>query len=676
MPVVTAVLMVTSTMGAGVAAGAESAGIDSAGPVDAFSVQENDADATLSNGSIYYFGMDLYRDEGVPTDASLDIVDVTGEEDVKVAEVWSNRDSELLLRTDELDLPAGRYAIRTWDNRTIVEFRLSRQQFDVGWNRSVVDNEGRNTDAELAFESNRENFTVIITANSRSGFNRLSGEELQSLFPGVGTPHDLDDDGENESLEVGVNYVRTLDANFTGVRSGTFSLTARVPDTGEEASKELEVGTVDAEVRREDTDGTIRDGETYYVGMELYRTDGIKPAMNLEVFDTRDTEARFLGEVASDYDGELGLQTDDMVIGPYELRYVNGTTVTEFTLLEQSVSLEATRTEVTNGTQNDTVELFIDSNRGSYPVHLNVSRDGQQLDPMTTSLLLGSRGEPTDVDGDGDFETLVLEGKHSQPLVASFQGQQAGTYDLSVVVPDTGATDETTLTVVEGNESDTGRNETRPVTVTLAGPDGNITAGETTTVTIGLNRTYDGVVSYDLSVSVNDSDVAGVESISAHTGDGVAQSFVSENGSVGDMQVVNDEVAGNLTDVSLVEVTIVGRSPGTTDISPVVEVLSNQNNDRYTVVNVTSPTVTVGPTEKNGIDVTGDGNVSDSVDDDPYHEDLNGDDKLTVLDVQLLYRAVIDGNNSVTERPDLFDFNGDETVDITDVQLLFAELGS
>jgi PKD repeat protein len=61
-------------------------------------------------------------------------------------------------------------------------------------------------------------------------------------------------------------------------------------------------------------------------------------------------------------------------------------------------------------------------------------------------------------------------------------------------------------------------------------------------------------------------------------------------------------------------------------------------------------------------------------DGDGRYEDVNGDTRIDVVDVQLLF-ASLDAP-AVRDDPEAFDFNDDGTVDVVDVQALFAETGT
>lgn len=103
---------------------------------------------------------------------------------------------------------------------------------------------------------------------------------------------------------------------------------------------------------------------------------------------------------------------------------------------------------------------------------------------------------------------------------------------------------------------------------------------------------------------------------------------------------------------------------GTDDLSPGTYVYTVDSSDdvdmgHFTVGNATG-----------GIDLTGNGRVSGSVDDDPVHEDVTGDGKFTIADVRALFSHL----TAAKEHPDRYDVTGDGKVTIADVIGLFEKL--
>lgn len=675
---VTVVVLVSSiTAGAGqVAAGGSQATTDERVSVGDAILDLEDGKTRIASNETYFVGMTLYRDEGVPTDAVLNVVELNGNKTEIRAQVESDLGSVVTFETDDLNLSPGTYALETEGGERVVRFHLARQEFDVEWDRSGADNEGRNSYADLTADSNRENYTILLTAQIRQGYEILSGEELRELLNGTGTPRDLDDDGTKETLAVERNASTNLTFDFRNTTSGEFDLTARVPDTGTTSSASLEVGTSDADVDASEADATFRDNSTYYKSQLVYRTEDIEPGMTLEIVDTKAGREVVDGEIDADYDGELALDTDRLTIGTYELRYPNGTRLLGFTLLEHTVGVHSSRSNATNGAVNSTAAIGIDSNRPVSTMYLRATRNGETVDATTLSSVVGDRGKRLDRDGDGVKETLAIGDGRSVTSEVNFQGVFPGVYEFTVSSPDTDATGSTVVNVSDSiglNEPGT-PNASHLVTVSLGSEDDEIAVNDSTTVMVTLNRTRDGVRIHQLSVSADDNGTAAIENVSSVTGEGVMRTNIVEDGATGQVRVVDEAIEGNRSDVELIAVTVTGESPGTVNISANIATIVNRDFDSYVIADVEDATLEVVPETSEGVDVTDDGNRSTSLDEDRLHEDTNGDGELTVVDVQILFEAIVSGDPTVTENTELFDFNGDGTLAISDVQVLFAEL--
>jgi len=674
--VTVAVLVSSTTAGAGlVAAGDSPETTAERVSLDDSTVDQQNA-TRISSGETYYIGMTLYRDEGIPTDSGINVVEVTDDRNEVRAQVNSDLSSELELDTGDLNLSPGTYALETGDGERVVTFQLAYQELDVEWDRRGADNEGHNTNANLVVDSNRQNYTILLTSQIRHGYEILTGEELQSLVNGTGTPRDIDDDGTNETLAVEGNASTTISFDFENTTSGQFDLTARVPDTELTSSASLDVGTSNAEVNASEVDATLRDNETYYVSQLLYRAEGIEPGMTLEIVDTRGGMEAVEGEVDADYDGELALDTDRLSIGTYELRYQNGTSLLNISLLAHSIDVYTSRSNATNGEVNSTTQFSIDSNWPGATTYLSATRDGETVDATTLSFLLGDRERQLDRDGDGIEETLVIDYGRSETRQVNFEGAPPGIYEFTVSTPATGESDQTVVNVSDsiGLNDPRTPNASRPVSVSLVPEDDEISPGESTTVMVTLNRTHSGVGVYQLSISADDNDTAAIDDVSKVTGDGVMQTNVDDDGTAGEIRATDDGIDGNESNVALATVVVVGESPGPVTVSADIAAIVNKNFESYTVADVENATLEVVRRSTDGVDVTDDGNRSTSVDEDPLHEDLDGDGEFTIVDVQILFEAIVEGDQTVTDNTELFDFTGDDTVTLADVQMLFAEL--
>ena len=75
-----------------------------------------------------------------------------------------------------------------------------------------------------------------------------------------------------------------------------------------------------------------------------------------------------------------------------------------------------------------------------------------------------------------------------------------------------------------------------------------------------------------------------------------------------------------------------------------------------------------------GVDVNDDGNLSNDLDGDGYHEDVDGDGEFSIADVQVFFQNR--DSDAVNDNADLFNFDDTEPVEVTigDVQALFQML--
>jgi hypothetical protein len=192
-----------------------------------------------------------------------------------------------------------------------------------------------------------------------------------------------------------------------------------------------------------------------------------------------------------------------------------------------------------------------------------------------------------------------------------------------------------------------------------------VTAGGTATVDLVVTAASGGVGAYDLRLTVGDNSRARVTALEAVGSPGSVDASVAPNGGSARIAATGVETADEGT-VPLVRVTFRGVTAGTTTLDVVVRELEDQGGSDYeatgrsaTVV-VASPPVVVGTHPARDLD--GDGRF----------EDVNGDGRASVSDVQALF-AGLDGDAVQTNGP-LFDFNGDGRASIADVQALFVDV--
>jgi len=419
----------------------------------------SNADANLTEGGVYYAGSNLYRAEGIAANDEIDVVSVDNGDYMFQELVFSDNDGEVVFETG--DLETGKYALRNSSGMIVVEFKIVKQFLDLEWNRSKADNEGDYTAGELSVDSNRAEYPMYLQATA--GSTSISGDRLQEVFQGAGRPADIDDDGTNETLVVGGTNVATFSTDFEGLPAGEFNLTATVPDTGASTSAMIEVGTIDLDVDPSYADAAIEDGGAYYQSQLLYRTDGVSGGQEFELRNVTDGADVSEQMVLADYDGEIAVDTSYLGPGRYELRAEDGSTFLEFFLVEQEVNFLTETDTVTNGPTDSTMNLSVESNRKSYTLYVTATRDGGVVGANTIASILGDRGSPTDRNGDGLTETLVVDANNSLSFVADFEGVESGSYELTATAADTGASEGTTIEVTErggdGGDGDDGSDD-------------------------------------------------------------------------------------------------------------------------------------------------------------------------------------------------------------------------
>jgi PKD repeat protein len=235
-----------------------------------------------------------------------------------------------------------------------------------------------------------------------------------------------------------------------------------------------------------------------------------------------------------------------------------------------------------------------------------------------------------------------------------------GDYTHGVVTDDDSAT--ATISI---NEEPTA-SET---SVSLSPESSEVVVGEVETYDVVVDNADGGVGAYELTVSLDDSSVASITDVELGGGpDAQTQNvtFADDGSSVTVSAALAD--TSDTGSVTIASVTVEGVAEGSSDLSVDVQALGNEEGDSYTV------------TEENGASISvvdlppvGDfPNPPTDPDDDGLYEDVNGDGKFNIVDVQALFANLDD--ETVQNYPDAYDFNGDGSVDVVDVQKLYNEV--
>jgi hypothetical protein len=331
---------------------------------------------------------------------------------------------------------------------------------------------------------------------------------------------------------------------------------------------------------------------------------------------------------------------------------------------------------------------------GSYSIGI-IARDeaGNVGEAATDELRLAVSGRTTGVlEGTitndtgapvGGIELVVVNPStgESTSVVPDSRGSYSvelptGTYDVVVDQPGyqfdrlagrTVSENETTeVDIVLNETSDTGDALGLASGVRLAPASQAVGASETTTFDLVVEDVTGGVGAYTATVSMDPS-VAGVTDVQLLGNPGQQTvDIAADNGSVTiDTALMDTADTGPVT---VARITVEGNASGATAVNLGVSALGNETGSDYQVTNVDGASLTVAAAPKIG----GFDNAPTDPDGDGFHEDINGNGEVNVVDVQAMFANRDD--SALAENPQLFDFSGNDEVDIVDVQALFAEL--
>jgi len=265
-----------------------------------------------------------------------------------------------------------------------------------------------------------------------------------------------------------------------------------------------------------------------------------------------------------------------------------------------------------------------------------------------------------DFDGDG---TTDATGE-----VVSHAFATAGDHAVTLTVTDDqGATNSTTQTVTVTDPS------TRPSERTVSLTPKTHTTATNTTVTyeITLTAAVGGVGAFsNLTVDVSDPAVAELTAISTDVSAG-ANSGVYAGGA---SAYVNVPFGGDTADsgtVTLATVEVRANATGTVTLNlTITGDIAMENGTLYQIDTVADGTLTV--TSGPDVPAVVGSDPPRNTDDDPQLEDVNGNERLDIGDVQALFANR--NGDAIKNNVDAFDFNGNDRIDIGDIQALFSEL--
>lgn len=204
--------------------------------------------------------------------------------------------------------------------------------------------------------------------------------------------------------------------------------------------------------------------------------------------------------------------------------------------------------------------------------------------------------------------------------------------------------------------------------VTFTRTQQTVAAGGTATYEIVLTSAPDGVSTYAYTVTSGDANTATLTDFTfsgsptlTNLNYGTNNATLSATGSFAGIS------AGS--NVTLGTVTVTGNNTGATNLDlTVTQLLDTKNNNLNPSVQNGTVTVQAGPG-----DLTGDGQPATDPDNDGVYEDINGDGKADLRDLQPFFNLVKPGGSPLSS-PRFVDFNGDGSAGLRDLQPFFNEV--
>jgi hypothetical protein len=342
-----------------------------------------------------------------------------------------------------------------------------------------------------------------------------------------------------------------------------------------------------------------------------------------------------------------------------------------------SVRLEPSDVTVESGDNRtfDVVATGVTSGVGSFDVTVRSGDTG-----VATVTDMAPAGDPGI-----DTVTLADDGSSARLQVAAaalgsgevrlatvtVAGEGAGTAVLPLSVRSMSDTngDEYPIEGTTGAEFTVESSGGEGATARLEPADARVAPGENRTVDVVVEGTPDGVGAYDVTVATSSTGTVSIEDVTLRGDPGFPAREVADDGSFARAQAA--ATSFDSTDpVAVATVTVRGVAAGNASLSLSVGDLARPSGAPYQVGTVTGASVRVAETGTGPSPI--DGVTPTDPDGDGLYEDLNGDGRASVTDVQRLF-ALLDAD-AITASPRFYDVNGDGRVSVSDVQALFVEV--
>jgi hypothetical protein len=333
----------------------------------------------------------------------------------------------------------------------------------------------------------------------------------------------------------------------------------------------------------------------------------------------------------------------------------------------QVVGFDAPTDSLAAGTYAYTVSTANDSATGTLTVLQPGAVQVSALTPQTATVSAGDQiNISATITNTGASEvtqpvTLTVDGL-TQSRVVTLAGGANETVAFQNVDTAVLGPGEYSHTIATGNDSASGTLTVKGQTAVELRQTGEVRVGTETTVQVVVTGATDGVSAYEVLVDLNSSVASVVDYDLAGTGVLDNSSISVDNTTVSLDATVGNALAG--PDVVLANLTLRFDATGSVQLSATNATIRNANGTAYdstqtgTVVSTTGPPpVLVNPPQ----DLNGNG----------LYEDIRGDGRLDVLDVQTLFNNL--DNPAVQNNVEFFKFSGldREEVSVLDVQALF-----
>lgn len=269
------------------------------GPVAATLAQQHSVDAEIEQGGNYWLGQELaFQDNALSGDSAVRVVDDdTGD---LVFELEVVDDDVVIIDTERLS--TGSFSIERQNGDPLVSFSVTEQSMVVEPSSSTAENGGQLSEVDIAVESNRNGYTLVLDSVT---YQRAESEDseplprslISQLFVTELTFEDATEDGTENAVFENFASIDELTVDFDGFSPGTYEFTLRVIDTNIDETISIEV------IEEVDSEGSF--SAQFY---ESHRGNIVEIPFDLE--NTQNATV-LIGSEDMDYTLEAEISLDD-----------------------------------------------------------------------------------------------------------------------------------------------------------------------------------------------------------------------------------------------------------------------------------------------------------------------------------------------------------------------------